>query len=159
MQYLQFVPQKPCVSGENLLCFNANWKQKSYPHWEDSKLKQQLVIRAFHTDKQACWWKELRREMMVWWGNQENTKSGNMRKTTMVIGLFVLQFTLTFQKISSEDPNCSPNVCVCRKGNSCSLEWRIVNVKEKMHWAWCVCNKEINAFVQFHGWKDQDKHQ
>ena len=54
---------------------------------------------------------------MVWWGSRENTKSGNMRKTTKLIGLFVLQFILTVEKISSEDSNnCSLNVCVCKKG-------------------------------------------
>ena len=95
-------------------------------------------------------------ETMVWWGNQENTKNGTMRKTTKLIGLFVLQLFLTVEKISSEDRNCSPNVCVCRKGNSCSLEEKDCKCKRENALS-LMCLQQRNVFVQFHGWKDQDK--
>ena len=94
--------------------------------------------------------------IMVWWGDQENTKSGNMRKTTRLIGLLVLQFTLTVELISSEDRNCSPNVCVCRKGNSCSLEWKDCKCKRENALS-LMYLQQRNVFVRFHGWKYQDK--
>ena len=98
----------------------------------------------------------MRGEKMVWWGIQENTKSGTMRKTTKLIGLFVLQLFLTVEKISSEDRNCSPNVCVCRKGNSCLLEEKDCKCKRENALS-LMCLQQRNVFVQFHGWKDQDK--